>query len=59
MCKVISLANQKEKGRRYFVSYKAGESFPSNIKLSDMKVTMSNVMSWELIVKEYIDTIIF
>ena len=31
---------------------------PANIELSALEVTMSNVMSRELIMKEYIDTII-
>lgn len=29
----------------------------ANIELSTLEVTMGNVMSWEMIMKEYIDTI--
>ena len=31
---------------------------PANIELSALEVTMSNVMSRELIMKEYIDTVL-
>lgn len=35
-----------------------GDLLPANIELSALEVTMSNVMSRELIMKEYIDTVL-
>ena len=48
---------RNQSGRWYLTSPGKCRSLPANIELSALEVTMGNVMSREMIMKEYIDAI--
>ena len=54
MCKVIAITNQK--GGVGILHHEEGvDILPGNIELSVMELTMANVMSREMIMKEYVE----
>ena len=56
---MMGVINDEEIGEEGILHHKEQiDLLPANIELSALEVTMSNVMSRELIMKEYIDTII-
>ena len=54
---MMNIINDEEIGEEGILHHKEQiDLLPANIELSALEVTMSNVMSRELIMKEYIDT---